>query len=93
MARKARPGDLGQSMPSTANGDGHLPRCDHPNDPASTICTQCGGSLRTAAAGDAPAPPAVSLRKTLLWVLLGVLMAVLLFLILAYAEGVNRLGR
>src|SRR5437764_369920 len=25
VARKARPGDLGQSMPSTANGDGHLP--------------------------------------------------------------------
>ena len=25
MARKVRPGDLGQSMPAAANGDGHLP--------------------------------------------------------------------
>jgi len=65
------------------------PRCGHNNDDAMMICTRCGGTLRPAG----PTPPARSLYpRVALWVILGVLLIVQVFLVMLFLENVNKVG-
>lgn len=64
------------------------PRCQHVNEDVMMICTRCGGSLRP----DRPALPGKAFYpRVALWLILGVLLTVLVFLVLLYVNSVNRL--
>jgi len=65
------------------------PRCAHSNDDVMMICTRCGGTLRP----DRPATPGKALYpRVALWVILGVLLMVLIFLVLIFIDNANKVA-
>ena len=65
------------------------PRCGHDNNDVMMICTRCGGSLRPGR----PATPGKSLYpRVALWLILGVLLTALVFLVLIYLDTVNKVA-
>jgi len=70
------------------------PRCGDDNQQPHSACTQCGWDVGAGQAppraGERPAPPPA---KVILWLVLFGLLIVLLALVIAYVQAVNRLGR
>jgi hypothetical protein len=66
------------------------PRCGHQNDAGVVVCTRCGLDLRP----DRPGEPGKSFYpRVALWLSLGVLMTILVFLVMIYLENVNKFAR
>ena len=66
------------------------PRCGHNNDDRMLICTRCGARLR---AGQPGAAGKSLYPRVALWVILGVLLTVLAFLVLIFVDNANKVAR